>query len=75
MSGGRVETECPWWLNLEEEIAHSVDVTRHQVDDLELDQIRTFLDKQHSRTVTGIELAAAIGETPAICGRKIAHHM
>lgn len=75
VSGGRKEEECPWWLNLEEEIAHSVDVTRHQVDDLELDQIRTFLDKQHSRTVTGIELAAAIGEKPASCGRKIARHM
>jgi predicted P-loop ATPase len=73
---GRPEAECPWWLDLEEERAHAVDIKRHKVEDLDSDRLRAYLNHQlQARTVLGTEICKALDWQPSKYGKRIKEWM
>lgn len=75
VAGGRKKVECPWWLDLVEDKVHAIDITRHKLDDLDLDKLRVWLDGQTSRSVTGVEICDQIGWDRAKYGKRISQWM
>lgn len=68
----RPESECPWWLDLEEERAHAVDIKRHKVADLDFDLVRQYVNNTlKERSVLGTEICRTLGWPPSKYGKKI----
>lgn len=75
VSRGSKKAECPWWLDPEEDQAHAVDIAHHQLDDLDMDKLRGWLDGQTSRSVTGVEICDKIGWDRGKYGKRVSQWM